>query len=170
MCICTHTNSLLLISQSTGRKQMAHSKGLIEEHLIKGTVYRGTVSWKVTKQGFLKFQGPAEVGNITSPCRRGQDHGAVAMGQGSLHKITLYGGMELLKITAWQEGGLGAQWELVPWPLSPPTFWFRISACHQPEPIRNQRARDPGTMQAETENRSAGTYREWPANSLMKNI
>lgn len=36
------------------------------------------------------------------------------MGQGSLHKITLYGGMELLKITAWQEGGLGAQWELVP--------------------------------------------------------
>lgn len=38
------TLSHYLISQSTGRKQMAHSKGLIEEHLMKGTVYRGTVS------------------------------------------------------------------------------------------------------------------------------
>lgn len=53
MYICVHANSLFLATSvdSTGRKPMAHSKGLIEEHLMKGTVYRGTISCKVTKKG-----------------------------------------------------------------------------------------------------------------------
>ena len=168
VCICTHT---LTLSHSLEYWQETDSslKGLSWRAFNKRDCLQRNSQSKGNKHGILKCQELAKMGNIPSPCWRGQDQGAAAM-EGSLHTVTLQGGMELWKIMAWQEGGLGARWELTPWPLSPPTFWFSISAWHQPMPTGNQKSRDPGTVQAETESRALGSYGEWPANSLLKNI
>lgn len=58
---------------------MAHSKGLVEERLIKGTVLQRNSQSKGNKHGILKCQELATMGNIPSPCWRGQDQGAAAM-------------------------------------------------------------------------------------------
>lgn len=170
VCICTHTHSLFLTPSLEHWQEADGSlQGLSWRPFNKRDCLQRNSQSKGNKHGILKCQELATMGNIPFPCWRGQDQGAVAV-EGWLHTVTSPGRVELWKITAWQEGGLGARWELIPWPLAPPTFWFPISAWHQPMPTGNQKSRNPGTVQAETESRSWGSYGEWPANSLLKNI
>lgn len=66
-----HTQRLTLpyylISQNSGRKQMAHSEGLIEGSLIKETVCRRTISCKETNKGVWSVRNKQQWETIRCP-------------------------------------------------------------------------------------------------------